>query len=93
MSDTVRTQIELPRDIFELLRQRGEKHGITPTQQIVEMLTGYLRGEIDPVLQSDDPILRAVPVMDSGLGDLSADHDRYLYRKDWQEQAEGGSPA
>ena len=91
MSDTVRTQIELPRDIFELLRQRGEKYGITPTQQIVEMLTGYLEGEIDPVLRADDPILRAVPAMDSGLGDLATDHDRYLYRKDWQERAQGES--
>jgi len=45
-----RTQIERPRDIFELLRQRAEKHGITPTQQIVEMLTRYLKGELDPVL-------------------------------------------
>ena len=92
MSDTVRTQIELPRDMFELLRQRGEKHGITPTQQIVEMLTGYLRDEIDPILQADDPILRAVPAMDNGLGDLATDHDRHLYRKDWQERVEGESP-
>jgi hypothetical protein len=92
MSDTVRTQIELPRDVYELLRQRGEKHGITPTQQIVEVLTGYLKGEIDPVLQADDPILRTAPAMDSGLGDLSTDHDRYLYRKDWQERAHGESP-
>jgi hypothetical protein len=88
MSDTVYTQIELPRDIYELLRQRGERYGITPTQQIVEMLTGYLKGGIDPILQVDDPILRAVPTMDSGLGDLSTEHDRYLYRKDWQERAQ-----
>jgi len=26
--------------------------------------------------------------MDSGLGDLATDHDRYLCRKDWQERAE-----
>jgi hypothetical protein len=88
MSDTVRTQIELPRDVYELLRQHGEKHGTTPTQQIVEMLTGYLGGEIDPILRADDPILRAVPTMDSGLGDLVTNHDRYLYRKDWQKRVE-----
>ena len=45
MSDMVRTQIELPRDVFELLKQRGEEHGITPTQQIVEALTAYLKGD------------------------------------------------
>ena len=88
MSDTVRTQIELPRDVYELLRQRSEKNGTTPTQQIVEMLAGYLGAEIDPILRADDPILRAVPTMVSGLGDLATNHDRYLYRKDWRERAE-----
>jgi len=89
MSDTVRTQIELPRDVYELLRQRGEKYGITPAQQIVEILTSYLKDEIGLVLQSDDPILCAVPAMDSGLGDLATNHDRYLYRKGSQERTEG----
>jgi hypothetical protein len=52
------------------------------------MLTGNLGGEIDLILQADDSILRAVPAMDSGLGDLATNHDRYLYRKDWRERAE-----
>ena len=89
MSDMVRTQIELPRDVFELLKQRGEAHGITLTQQIVEVLTAYLKGEVDPVLQADDPILCVTAEMDSGLGDLSTNHDRYLYRKDWQDRMQG----
>jgi hypothetical protein len=89
MSDMVRTQIELPRDVFELLEQRGEAHGITPAQQIVEVLIAYLKGEVDPVLQADDPILRVAAAMGSGLGDLSTNHDRYLYRKDWQERVQG----
>jgi hypothetical protein len=90
MNDTVRTQIELPRDLFELLRQRSKAHGFTETQQIVEALTAYLLGEVDPVLKADDPILRTV-AEGSGIGDLATAHDRYLYAKDWQErsQAEG----
>lgn len=85
MSDMVRTQIELPRELFELLRQRGEKRGITPTQQIVEVLTGYLRDEDEPILQADDPILSAVPTANSGLGNLAANHDGYLYLREEQE--------
>jgi plasmid stability protein len=88
MSDMVHTQIELPRDVFELLKQREEAHGITATQQIVEVLTAYLKGEADPVLQADDPILRVVAAMGSSVGDLSTNHDRYLYRKDWQERVQ-----
>ena len=93
MSDTVRTQIELPRDLFELLRQRGEKRGITPSEQIVEVLTGYLKDEMDPILEVDDPILSSIPETDSGLGDLATDHDRYLYRKDWEDRPQRESPA
>ena len=88
MSDMVHAQVELPRDVFELLKQRGEAHGITPTQQIVEVLTAYLKGEADPVLQADDPILRVAATKGSSIGDLSINHDRYLYHKDWQERAE-----
>ncbi len=88
MSDMVYTQIELPRDVFELLEQRRKARGITPTQQIVEALTAYLKGEADPVLQADDPILRVVATTGSTVGDLSTNHDRYLYHKDWQERAE-----
>ena len=91
MSDMVRTQIELPRDIFDLLKQRGEEYGITPTQQIVKVLTAYLKEEAEPVLQADDPILVAVPTVDSGLGNLAECHDHYLYRKDWQEPGEACS--
>jgi hypothetical protein len=88
MSDMVRTQIELPRDVLELLEKRGEAQGVSPTQQIVEALKAYLEDEVDPVLQADDPILRIAASRGSNVGDLSTDHDRYLYRKDWQESAQ-----
>lgn len=88
MSDMVHTQIELPRDVLELLEQRGEAQGVTPAQQIVEALTAYLKDEVDPVLQADDPILRIAASRGSNVGDLSTDHDRYLYRKDWQERSQ-----
>lgn len=88
MSEMVHTQIELPRDVYELLEQRGEAQGITPTQQIVEALTAYLKEEVDPVLQADDPILRIAASTGSNVGDLATGHDRYLYRKDWQQRAQ-----
>jgi hypothetical protein len=92
MSDKVRTQIEIPRDVFELLKQRGAAHGITPDQEIVQVLTAYLKEEVPPVLQADDPLLCVTPTANAGLGDLSTHHDRYLYRKDWQEPEQGEVP-
>ena len=47
-----------------------------------------LEHQEDPVLRADDPLFRITSAVDSGVGDLSADHDRYLYRKDWQGQPE-----
>ena len=92
MNDKVRTQIEIPRDVFELLEQRGKVHGVTPNQEIVQVLTAYLKDEVDPVLRADDPLLGVSPTADTGLGDLSMHHDRYLYRKDWEQRAQGDVP-
>lgn len=91
MSEMIRTQIDLPRDLFELLKQRGEARGVTPAQQILEVLTVYLREQDDPILRADDPIFHIAGAADSGVGDLSTHHDRYLYRKDWQEQPPRGA--
>jgi len=85
MSEIVRTQVELPRELFDLLKQRSEAKGITLPEQIREVVKAYLESQEDPILQADDPIYRIASGMDSDLGDLSTNHDRYLYRKDWQE--------
>jgi addiction module HigA family antidote len=87
---TIDVQIRIPRQVFALLEQRSESQGDTPAQQIVAMVMAYLQGEVDPILQADDPIL-SIPVAEGiGPGDLSTHHDRTLYRKHWQERR-GGS--
>jgi predicted DNA-binding protein len=90
MSEMVRTQVDLPRETIDRLRRLGEVKGITLPEQIQEAVRVYLEGQEAPVLQADDPIYRIAGEMDSGLGDLSTDHDRYLYRKDWR-QSQGGT--
>ena len=82
-AQAIPAQIEMPREVFAMLEQRKKTLGATPAQQIVEMVIAYLQGEVDPVLRPDDPIL-AIPVAEgAGVSDLSTNHDRYLYRKDW----------
>ncbi len=39
-----------------------------------------------PVLSEDDPYLQLSGIGDSGLTDVSEHHDRYVYRKDWEER-------
>jgi len=48
MSEMVSAQIDLPRDMFELLKQRSEAQGLTLAQQILAVLTAYLEDYNDP---------------------------------------------
>ena len=48
------------------------------SRQILEALRAYLESQEDPILRADDVIFRIAGEMDSGVGDLSTNHDRYL---------------
>jgi len=78
----VRTQIYLPHDIHRRLRARAEKQGLTLAVQVRSALEDYLErveADDDGVLHADDPIFQMIGMADSGLGDLSVNHDHYLY--------------
>jgi len=83
------TPIWFPPDVLAALDRRGKQEGLGLAEQVIEMVRAFLLGEVDPILQPGDPLL-VVPVAEgSGLGDLAADHDRYLYgreRPDWTER-------
>lgn len=83
MTETmIRTQVYLPRRIHEKLRQRAEQHGLTLAVQIRAALEDYLdrveAQEDDGILHADDPIFQMAGIF-SGPGDLSVNHDHYLY--------------
>jgi addiction module HigA family antidote len=82
-AQVVPAQVQLPMEVFAMLERRSKAQGATPARQIVEMVIAFLQGEVDPILQPDDPILSIPAAEGSGVGDLASDHDRYLYRKDW----------
>jgi len=78
----VRTQIYLPRGIHRRLHERADKHGLTLAVQVRAALADYLErveAEEQPILRADDPIFQMIGMADSGLGDLSVNHDHYLY--------------
>jgi hypothetical protein len=79
----VRTQVYLPREIYDRLQRRAAKQALTLAVQIREALEDYLeRVESqadDGVLHADDPIFQMIGMFDSGVGDLSVNHDHYLY--------------
>jgi len=81
----VRTQVYLPRDIYDKLQERAEDQGITMAHQIREALKDYIAKveleEEEPIWSPDDPIFQMGGMFNSGLGDLALNHDEYLYGK------------
>lgn len=79
----VRTQVYLPREMYDRLQKRAGKYDLTLAVQIRQALEDYLeRMEAqadDGILHADDPIFQMIGMFDSGLGDLSVNHDHYLY--------------
>jgi len=93
----IRTQVYLPKEIYDELRQRAKKYRLTLAVQIREALEVYIRQakrltEEEPILRADDPIFEMIGMYDSGVGDLSVNHDHYLYGAPKQEPFLGRSP-
>ncbi len=80
MNTMVRTQIYIPRHIYEELKRRSESTGLTMAEQIRQALSEYLEPEEEgAVLREDDPIWKVVGAISTRDGDLSIHHDKYLY--------------
>src|SRR5512145_101394 len=79
----VRTQVYLPRDIYERLQKRATRHELTLAVQIRAALEDYLERvesqDDDGILHADDPIFQMIGMFSSKEGDLSVNHDHYLY--------------
>ena len=85
----VRTQVYLPRNIYERLQKRAKDNDLTLAVQIREALEGYLEqlaAAEGPILRADDPIFEMIGMFASAEGDLSVNHDHYLYGAPKREQ-------
>ncbi len=89
----VRTQVYLPRHIYQKLQARAERQGLTLAVQIREALENYIERvetEVDDgILHADDPIFKLIGAAASEEGDLSVNHDHYLYG--WPKREPTGS--
>ena len=79
MSAMVRTQVYIPRDIYEELKKRSESTGLAIAEQIRQALKEYLEHEEGVILRDNDPIWNIVGHIYTKDGDLSIHHDKYLY--------------
>ena len=90
----VRTQVYLSRDIYERLQKRAEENDLTLAVQVREALVDYLErtdAAEAPILRADDPIFQMIGAASSKEGDLSVNHDHYLYG--WPKREPASAPA
>ena len=85
----VRTQVYLPQDIYEKLKNRAEEEGVTMANQIREALVEYVvekPKKKEHILTSEDPIWQLMGIGESGITDGSVNHDKYIYARDWDKE-------
>ena len=78
----VRTQVYLPREMYDRLQKRAIRDELTLAVQIRTALEDYLERQEaldEPILRADDPIFEMIGMFSSKEGDLSVNHDHYLY--------------
>ncbi len=79
----VRFQVYLPRSTYERLQKQAVRHDLTLATQVRAALDDYLERiesqSDDGILHADDPIFQMIGMFASKEGDLSVNHDHYLY--------------
>lgn len=78
----VRTQIYLPEDLYQRLKDRAAWTGKSMAEQIRESLERYLDEPPAAPPKPDDPVWQLAGRGKSKDGDLSINHDAHLYGKE-----------
>lgn len=87
----VRTQVYLPRRVYDKLQTRADKQGLTLAVQVRTALQDYLErieSQEEGILRADDPLFQLIGAAASREGDLSVSHDHYLYGRPKRETAD-----
>ncbi len=74
-----RTQVYFPMDLYRKVEKKAKKESKSMAAVVREAVDKYTKNEEDVIDWENDPLSKAVGIMKSGLGDLSVNHDYYLY--------------
>ena len=75
-----RTQVYFPADLYNKVEKKAKKESMSSAAIIREAVAQYLEKEEDKEIDwENDPIFKLAGIMKSGIGDLSVNHDYYLY--------------
>lgn len=73
-----RTQVYFPKEVYRRIEEKAKKESKSSAAVIREAVERYLEEERD-IDWENDSIFKLAGLGDSGLGDLSVNHDKYLY--------------
>lgn len=75
-----RTQVYFPEDLYRKVARKAREEAKSSAQIIREAVVEYLEKKKEQEIDWDnDPIFKAVGFFASDTGDLSINHDHYLY--------------
>ena len=75
----VRTQIYLPKQLYQRLKRLAERRKVSQAAIVRDALEAHLKQELPASAWENDPIWNIVGAFASREGDLSVRHDDYLY--------------
>lgn len=77
-----RTQIYFPLDLYRRIEERAQRESRSSAALIREAVGRYLaETDREAIDWAGDPVFGLAGIADSGLGDLSKKHDRYLAKR------------
>lgn len=74
-----RTQVYFPIELYKKVEKRAKKESKSMASVVRESVERYIKEEEEEIDWENDPIFKLAGIMNSGLGDLSVNHDYYLY--------------
>ncbi len=75
-----RTQVYFPIDLHKRVKKKAKKESKSSAAIIREAVEQYLEKDEDKEIDwENDPLVKAVGFFESGVGDLSVNHDFHLY--------------
>jgi predicted DNA-binding protein len=84
---SIRMQIYLTEELYEQLKQKSRQSGQPMAEHIRESLGKYLAEPDTEGLTTADPIWNISGTVKSKDGDLSVNHDHYLYETENGDQS------
>ncbi len=77
-----RTQVYFPVDLYRRIERKAKEESISSAAIIREAVEEYLKKEKEKEIDwENDSLFKAVGFFESESGDLSINHDAYLYGK------------